>query len=437
MIFTCKKDLLIAEKEFFYYSLGLIDNIIDKRKYILKFGMNVKKLIKNLDKYIIEYQQGDHPKIFLNPLQLNSQSITWNNNHLKPENKYYKHCNSYTISKELQPLYGKNNAYHIIYHCEDDILENTFFLNCNLRFGGNFPPLIYYKKDINGAKIKIDNPVFLYIIEQSTNGGLEQIHLILVQNKFEVGSKHYFFAKKLNILCRVVEAGEIKRIDDQTIHYNTDSGTWMEFDKKNLFIPKNTPITNYFNKLGDLNNVSFIKMTSPLINLPITREDIENFTINNNKIFYNPSLIKCCNNNWELVREEEIDNDQDVLSISLLLNESDKPIIQTQTLNKLLCKNHMDTSTHYSRPLANFIKEPTVDSAIDLKIFWPKVIQNSEINRKDLEDFIAKHKTSIQITDTYSIPITTEMFLGSNGTVFRSELPCEIQKFIENQKMKK
>jgi hypothetical protein len=434
MDFSSIKNLITAEKKFLKYKLSLIDTQELKNIHLVKFNENITKLIKNFNKFLMEYQNGMHPRIFLNPLQLNSQSITWNNNHLKPEYKYYKHCNSYTISDELQPFYGKDNAYHIIYHSEDDILENTFFLNCNLGFGSNFPPQVYYKKDINDNKLKIDNPAFLYIIEQTTNGGLEQIHLILIQNEFEVGSKHYFLAKKLNILYRVVEAGEMKRIDDKTIEYNTDSGTWMEFDKKNLFIRKNTPIIDYFDKLGKLNDVSFRKVNNSLINLPITKEDIEIFSVNNNKIFYNPSLVKCCNYNWELVKEDEIDTNQDGIPISLLLNEGKKTVISTKKLNKLLCKNHLEVSTHYSRPLANFIKEPTIENAIDLSTFWPKIIKDSEIDRKDLDDFIDKHKTFINITEKQSIPITTEIFLGSRGTIFRSELPCEIQKFIENNK---
>jgi hypothetical protein len=419
MTFTCKKSILKLEKEIFEYCLSLISDNDDKYRYIFKFRNNIDKLMKNLDKFIKMYQNGELLKIFRNPLQLNYYSVSWNNNHLKPEHKYYKHCNQYAIPKELQKFYGKENVVHIMYHSEDDILENTYFTNCNLRFGGNFPPLKYYKNDQQGNKITIDNPVFLYIIEQSADCGIEQIHLVFIQNIFELGSKHFFLAKKLNILNRVVEAGEIKRISENEIVYNTDSGTWIEFNEKLENVPKVTPIEKYFCKLGELNNVKFTRVGNGMPAPTYTVEDIKIFTINNSKIFYDPTIETCCFHNWELVREQDITTDTKHIS-ALDLTMKDGQVLKNKKINKIICTPHLDNGAHYARPLTNFIKNPTPKTAYELinESDWSYFTKNSQIDREGLKQFIAKNKNSFTLKGS-EIPITEDLFMVDKENILK------------------
>lgn len=350
--------------------------------------------------------------IFSEPLPLNRQLVTSNNNHLNPDYKYYKHCNPYNIPESLQKYYGKTSAYHVIYHSEEDIQEGTYFLNYKQNFGAEFPPLAI-----------ADKPVYLYIIEQSTDGSLEQIHLILVQNELELGSKHYFLAKKLDILTRVVEAGEIKRIDSNTIEYNTESGTWMNFNEKNMLIPKKTNVVEYFQKLGEINNINFIKVNKPLFKLSLSIEDIKFFSLGN-KVFYDPDLKKCSNDHiWEIVGQDVFDRESGI-PIKNILSQDFQEIIQIPKVNKLLCQRHLENSTHYARPLGNFIKLPNLENAKDLSNFWPKIISRSEIIRNDLENFINKYKYK------HVIKITVDMFLGPSGNIFKEDLPNEIKEML-------
>jgi hypothetical protein len=351
------------------------------------------------------------------PLPINIQLVTSNNNHLQPDiYKYYKHYNYYAIPLELQKYFGKTSTYFVIFHCVEDIQDGSILLNFNQGFRYDFDQYIQYKNIP-------DNTVFLFVIEKSSNVSLEQIHMIPVTNSFEIGSKHYFLASKLGILTEVVEAGELRRIDNNTFEYNDQSGTFMEF-KKNMLIQKKTNIVKYFEKLGEINGVIFKKTNKPLINLHLTIEDIKQFSLTD-RVFYDPDSQECSNHNWEIVTKDIIKTTSGTL-LQNVLNQHFDEIIQMPEVNKLLCVKHLEESIHYSRPLGNFIKLPTLEYAKDLAIFWPKIISRSEINRHDFEKFINKYKPIIKINET-EIRLTVDMFLGPCGNIFKKELPSEIK----------
>lgn len=353
---------------------------------------------------------------FSKSLPINKQLVTSDNNHLNPKCMYYKHCNCYEIPPNLQKYFGKTRSYFVIFHCQEDIIDESLMLNFNEGFDSNF-----FQKFA-------DNTVFLYIVEQSTDGSLEQIHLIPVANSFEFGSKHYFLAKKLNILTQVVEAGELMKIDDKTLAYNDQSGTFMEFNERNMLVRKKTNVDEYFQKLAEINQVTFKKVNKPLINLVLTIEDIHFFS-SIGRVFYDPDIRECNNHNWEIVGEDVLKKTSGS-PLKNVLDQHFDEIIQIEEINKLLCSRHLENSTHYSRPVGNFIKEPTIEHAKDLANFWPKIIRKSEIPRDDLEIFINKYKPIIKINES-EIQLTVDMFLGPSGNIFKEELPTEIKKMIE------
>jgi hypothetical protein len=340
--------------------------------------------------------------LFSNCLPINEQLTTSDQRHLDQDQyPYYKHCDYYPVSAGLQPYFGTNWTLLSIYHCQEDIDKQNILANFNQSFG-------------NG-KLAVGLP-YIYLVEESHDGNLEQIHLLIVPSGLELGGKHYFFAQVLGILSRVVEAGELILKEDGTIEFNDLTGTFMNFDAENYWVLKSTPINQYFEKLGEINGLEFKRVRKALVDRSITLEDIHRFG-NLNRVFCNVPFSEVDKSNWQLVGQDVLDDTQGIPLGDILSQHFDE-IVMRPEVNKILSASQLrkQKPSHFARPLGNFLKSPTVERARDLAIYWPKIIAGSEMPRRDFEQILEEFKHD-------GITWTVEMFMGPSGNIFVKELP--------------
>jgi hypothetical protein len=347
---------------------------------------------------------------FSNCLPINEQLTTPDQRHLDQDQyPYYKHCDYYPVSAGLQPYFGTNWTLLAIYHCREDIDKQNILANFNQSFG-------------NG-KLAVGIP-YIYLVEESHDGQLEQIHLLPVLSGLEIGSKHYMFAQELGILSRVVEAGELMLKEDGTIEFNDLTGTFMNFDAENYWVLKSTPINQYFQKLCEINGLEFKRVRKALVDRSITLEDISRFS-SSCQVFCNVPFSEADKLNWQLVGQDVLDDTQGIPLGDILSQHFDE-IVMRPEVNKILSASQLrkQKPSHFARPLGNFLQSPTVERARDLAIYWPKIIAGSEIPRRDFEQILDEFKQD-------EVPLTVKMFMGPSGNIFVKELPDVIKQMLD------
>lgn len=167
-------------------------------------------------------------------------------------NTVYKVCkNKIKTSPRLSDKSENILGYHTVE--EYKYLENVIHKNANHYFSLSFPEKLI-ADPVSGKNI--DYPVYLYIIEQKPEG--EFIHLVLVRNQIEFGSKHITLAKYLNCLERVVLAGSMRRDkdNDDVIEFNFDSGSFHLPDISEMNKLKKRAQT-FFSKLAEGKGIHF------------------------------------------------------------------------------------------------------------------------------------------------------------------------------------
>jgi hypothetical protein len=358
-----------------------------------------------------------HPAIFSNSLQINEQLTTPGLHHLDQENfPFYKHGDYYSIPEELQEKFGTNFSLLVIYHSRSDIRKETCLLNFNRNFGD-------FTKILHERQLAANTP-FVYLIEQSLDGKFEQFHLCAVTNGMEIGGKHYLLAQELGILSRIVEAGELMQTSDGTFEFNDLTGTFIYFDERNKLVPKDTPINQYFEMLGEINGVTFRRVRKALINKSITIEDIHRFS-STDRVFCNVPRSECDKSNCEIVRQVETSG----IPLKNILSQhfDTSEIVMRPEVGKIISAEQLrkQRSSHYGRPIGNFLQSQTIDNAQDLAFYWPKIIAGSEIPREDFEKIIEEFKA------VFKIKMTVEMFLGPSGNIFVKELPDAIKQMLD------
>jgi hypothetical protein len=346
--------------------------------------------------------------LFSNPLPVNEQLTTPENRHLHKEKYcYYKHCDYYPVPQELQKHFGTNWARLCIYHCEDDIDRENISTNFKRELAVGVP--------------------YIYLIEQSLDGQIENIHFCEVPSGLELGSKHYPFAQVIGILSRVVEAGELMLTADGTIEFNDLTGTFMNFDAENYWVLKSTPINQYFEKLGEIHGLEFKRVRRALIDRSITLEDIHRFP--SGQVFCNVDEGEPDRSNWQLVDQDVLDATSGIPLGAILSQHFDESeIVMRPEVNKILSASQLrkEKPSHFARPVGNFLRSQTVERARDLAIYWPKIIAGSEMPRKDFEQILDEFKANETV-----IPLTVEMFMGPSGNIFVKELPEAIKQMLE------
>jgi hypothetical protein len=347
--------------------------------------------------------------LFSNCLPINEQLTTPDKRHLDQDQyPYYKHCDYNPVSAGLQPFFGTNWTLLSIYHCREDIVKKNILANFNQSFG-------------NG-KLAVGVP-YIYLVEEN-HENLEQIHLLPVLSGLEIGSKHYFFAQELGILSRVVEAGELMLTADGTIEFNDLTGTFMNFDAENYWVLKSTPINKYFQKLGEINGLEFKRVRKALVDRSITLEDIHRFG-HLGRVFCNVPFKEADKSNWQLVRQDVLDDTQGIPLGDILSQHFDE-IVMRPEVNKIISASQFrkEKPSHFARPLGNFLQSPMIERARDLAVYWPKIIAGSEMPRRDFEQILEEFKHD-------GITWTVEMFLGPSGNIFVKELPDVVRKMLE------
>jgi hypothetical protein len=344
--------------------------------------------------------------IFDSLLPLNEQLTTPENRHLLSEQfQFYRHCDFYPVPPELQVNFGSNETLLAIHHCEDDIVRE----NISTSF----------------AQLAVGVP-HIYLVEQSLDGQLEKIYLLPVLSGLEIGGKHYFFAKVLGILLRVVEAGELMLTADGTIEFNELTGTFMNFNAENYLVLKTTPIIQYFQKLGEIHGLEFKRVRKALVDRSISLEDIRRFS-SSGRIFCNVPFSECDKSNWELVGQDVLDDTRGI-PLGAILSQHFDEIVLKPGVNKIISASQLRKKdpSHFGRPLGNFLRSQTVERARDLSVYWPKIIAGSEIPREDFEKILDEFKANETV-----IHLTVEMFLGPSGNIFVKELPDAIKQMLE------
>jgi hypothetical protein len=342
--------------------------------------------------------------IFERPLSVNEQLTTSENRHLSPDEfPYYKHSDYYHISQELQKHFGTNWARLCIYHCEDDFDRDNILTNFE--------------------KLAVGVP-HIYLVEQSLDGQLEKIYLLPVLSGLEIGGKHYFFAQVLGILSRVVEAGELMLTVNGTIEFNDLTGTFMNFDAKNYWVLKSTPLNQYFQKLGEIHGLEFKRVRKALVDRSITLEDIHRFGPLG-RVFCNVDECEPDKSNWQLVGQDFLDSTSGIPLGDVLSQHFDE-IVMRPEVNKIISASQFRKRkpSHFARPLGNYLQSPTVERAQDLAVYWPKIIAGSEMPRKDFEQILDEFKQD-------EVPLTVEMFMGPSGNIFLKELPEAIKQMLD------
>ncbi len=348
--------------------------------------------------------------LFSNSLLINEQLTTKGHRHLYQDKyPFYKHCDYYPVSAGLQPYFGTNWTLLAIYHCREDIDKQNILANFNHSF--------------RDGKLAIKVP-YIYLVEESYDEQLEQIHLIPVLSGLEIGSKHYFFAQELGILSRVVEAGELMLKEDGTIEFNDLTGTFMNFDAENYWVQKTTPINLYFEKLGEINGLEFKRVRKALVDRSFSLDDIHRFSASG-QVFCNVPFSEADKFNWQLVGQDVLDDTQGIPLRDILCQHFDE-IIMRPEVNKIISVSQLrkEKSSHFARPLGNFLKSPTVERAQDLAIYWTKIIAGSEIPRHDFEQILDEFKHD-------EITWTVEMFMGPSGDIFVKELPDVVKQMLD------
>jgi hypothetical protein len=346
--------------------------------------------------------------LFSKPLPINEQLTTPDQRHLDQDQyPYYKHCDYYPVSPDLQSHFGTNWTLLAIYHCREDIIKQNILANFNHSFGDE--------------KLAVGVP-YIYLVEES-HGNLEQIHLLPVLSGLEIGSKHYFFAQELGILSRIVEAGELMLTVDGTIEFNDLTGTFMNFDAENYWVLKSTPINQYFEKLGEINGFEFKRVRKALVDRSFSLEDIHRLS-SSGRVFCNVPLSEADKFNWQLVGQGVLDDTQGIPLGDILSQHFDEgEIIMRSEVNKIISASQLrkQKPSHFARPLGNFLQSPTVERARDLAVYWPKIIAGSEMPRHDFEQILEEFKHD-------GITWTVEMFLGPSGNIFVKELPQNLNR---------
>jgi hypothetical protein len=342
--------------------------------------------------------------LFSNCLPINEQLTTPDQRHLDQDQyPFYKHCDYYPVPKELQHHFGSNWTRLCIYHCEDDIDRENI--------------------QTDFRKLAVGVP-HIYLVEQSADGQLEKIYLLPVLSGLEIGGKHYFFAQFLGILSQVVEAGELMLTADGTIEFNDLTGTFMNFDARNYWVLKNTPINLYFQKLGKIHGLQFKKVRQALVDRSITLDDIHHFG-HLGRVFCNVDETEPDKSNWQLVGQDVIDSTSGI-PLGAILSQHFDEIVMRPEVNKIISASQLRNRkpSHFARPLGNFLQSPKVERARDLAVYWPKIIAGSEMPRRDFEQILEEFKHD-------GITWTVEMFMGPSGDIFVKELPDVVKQMLE------
>jgi hypothetical protein len=215
-----------------------------------------------------------------------------NNNYksckLENNDKIKKYFNSISIEKYVIQSY----------HNLDDLENSIIYEKCINKFDDNFPEKELYNSKLNRI---INYPQYLYLIQKHTMSGEIYIHLLLILDKNEIGSKHLIFAKKLGIANSILYAGVIKRNpnDDTQILYNNDSGSFQTIDQHQ----RQPIIHDYLTGIPMQRNFIFQNQKFDIEYYSII--DLSNYCNNSNKILFGKTL---CDNNYNMVGDDDYHN---------------------------------------------------------------------------------------------------------------------------------